>query len=139
MRYSENYVRECEETEAYAARLMGRDLTEREKNAIWGAGTLTWLEMRVQVPMRLADDADTIALVLTDAADDLESRLVEMVAGLAGMLGTLLGRSLTAEERHQLGQIPTVIEVMRLGEDMAAAAPEAREAHLKQALSKFST
>jgi hypothetical protein len=134
MRYSENYTQVCDETEAQAARILGRPLTEREKQAIWGAGTLTWLEMRVQVPLRRAYIPEQVETVLDDAADDYEARLREMIAGLVGMLGTLLERNLSDDERQQLTRIPTVLAAMQLGEDLTAAEPHARETLLQERL-----
>jgi hypothetical protein len=134
MRYSENYTQVCDETESFAARILGRPLTEREKQAIWGAGTLTWLEMRVQVPLRRAHIPEQVEIVLDDAADDFEDRLHEMIGGLAGMLSALLQRDLTTGERQQLAYIPTVLAAMQLGEDLTAAESTTREALLKERL-----
>ena len=134
MRYSENYMQVCDETEAQAARILGRPLTEREKQGIWGAGTLTWLEMRVQVPLRRAYIPEQVETVLDDAADDFEDRLNEMIAGLGGMLGTLLERELSDDERQQLTRIPTVLAAMQIGEDLTAAESHAREALLQERL-----
>lgn len=134
MRYSENYTQVCDETEAQAVRILGRALTEREKQAIWGAGTLTWLEMRVQVPLRRAHIPEQVEIVLDDAADDFAERLTEMIAGLGGMLGTLLERELSDAERQQLTRIPTVLAAMQLGEDLTAAEPQARESLLQERL-----
>jgi hypothetical protein len=134
MRYSENYTQVCDETEEQAARILGRPLTEREKQGIWGAGTLTWLEMRVQVPLRRAYIPEQVETVLDDAADDYEDRLTEMIAGLAGMLGTLLERDLSEAERQQLTRIPTVLAAMQLGEDLTAADAPDRESLLQERL-----
>lgn len=134
MRYSENYAQVCGETEAQAALILGRPLTEREKQGIWGAGTLTWLEMRVQVPLRRAYIPEQVETVLDDAAGDYEDRLSEMLAGLAGMLGVLLERELSADERQLLARIPTVLAAMQLGEDLTAAAAPSRENLLRERL-----
>lgn len=135
MRYSENYTQVCDETEAQAERILGRALTEREKQGIWGAGTLTWLEMRVQVPLRRAYIPEQVETVLDDAADDFAERLAEMIAGLSGMLGTLLERELSDDERQHLTRIPTVLLAMQIGEDLTAADPPIREALLQERLS----
>jgi hypothetical protein len=137
MRYSENYTQVCDETEAQAARILGRPLTEREKQAIWGAGTLTWLEMRVQVPLRRAHIPEQVETVLDDAAGDFEDRLNEMIAGLVGMLGALLERELSDDERQRLTRIPTVLLAMQIGEDLTTAEPQARESMLQERLSRL--
>lgn len=137
MKYSENYIRICDETEAEVVNLLGRALTAREQQAIWGAGTLTWLEMRVQVPMRLAQAPDEIPQILLSAAEDNESRLADMIGGLEGMLRALLGRELSEAERQQLDRLPTVIAVMQTGESLTAATPEEREALLQRLLSEL--
>lgn len=134
MRYSENYTHVCAETEAYAVHILGRLLTEREQQAIWGAGTLTWLEMRVQVPLRHAYIPEQVETVLDDAADDFAERLAEMIAGLGGMLGTLLEREISEAEQQQLARIPSVLAAMQIGEDLTAAEPQAREALLRERL-----
>jgi uncharacterized protein YnzC (UPF0291/DUF896 family) len=134
MRYSENYTQVCDETEAQAARILGRPLTEREKQGIWGSGTLTWLEMRVQVPLRRAYIPEQVETVLDDAADDFQERLTEMIAGLSGMLGTLLERELSEDERQQLTHIPTVLAAMQMGEDLTAAEAQDRESLLQERL-----
>ncbi len=137
MRYSENYTQVCTETEAEATRLLGRELTEREKQAIWGAGTLVWLEMRVQVPMRRAQVVEQIETTLDTAADDVDERRAELVRGLTGMLGMLLERELSVLEQQRLQHIPTVLTVMQFGEDIAAAEAPAREALLAELLDSF--
>lgn len=134
MRYSEHYVQVCTAAEAEAARLLGRVLTEREKQAIWGAGTLTWLEMRILVPMRRAQAAEQIETALDSAADELDERLEELLRGLFGMLGALLERDLSEGEHQQLNRIPSVLAAMQFGEDIAAADAPAREALLAQKL-----
>ncbi|MBZ0299579.1 MAG: hypothetical protein K8J31_07570 [Anaerolineae bacterium] len=134
MRYSENYTQICEATETLAAERVGRALTEREKQAIWHAGTLTWLEMRVQVPMRKAQVAEQVETILEVAADELDGRLEELIAELARMIGTLLERELSVDERQQLSAIPTVVAVLIMGEDLAAAESHEREALFAQLL-----
>jgi hypothetical protein len=133
-RYSENYTAVCAEVEARAAERLGRALTSQERQAIWGAGTLTWLEMRVQVPMQQARDAADLSALLISAAGDLDGRLTEMIDGLVGMLGTLLERDLTSEEQQRLKQLTNVIAVMQVGEEVAVAVPEVREAVLRDLL-----
>jgi hypothetical protein len=137
MRYSENYIQVCQATEAHAAGVLGRALTTREKQAIWGAGTLTWLEMVVQVPMRKAVVPEQVETILDSAAGEIEGRLAEMVEGLAGMLGALLERDLSTAERQHLDRIPTVIAVIQMGEDVADAEPAQRESLLEQLLEQL--
>lgn len=135
VRYSDNYIRVCNETETVAMRILERPLTERERKAIWEAGTLTWLEMRVQVPMQ--QNPENLESTLAAAADELENRLEEMIRGLAGMISTLLSRELSDEEHRQLVRIPDVLAVMQIGEDVSAADPERRETLLKKLLSEL--
>ena len=133
-RYSENYAAVCNEVENHAAERLGRPLTAQERQAIWGAGTLTWLEIRVQVPMQLIADAADLSALLIGAADDLDGRLAEMIDSLVGMLGALLERHLTPEEQQRLHQLTSVIAVMQVGEEVAIAVPEVREAVLRDLL-----
>ena len=136
-RYSENYIAVCHEVEASASDLLGRALTKREKLAIWGAGTLTWLEMRVQVPMQQAQSPDDLADLLVGAADDLDGRLPEMIESLDGMLVALLDRDLAAAERQQLQRLHDVVAVMQFGEEVAIAVPDVREAVLHDLLNRL--
>ena len=131
-RYSDQYIRVCNDTETTAIEILGRPLTAYERTAIWECGTLTWLEIRVQVPMQQTPHA--LEDILAEAADELDGRLAEMITGLAGMLGTLLDRELSADEQYRLSRIPNVLAVMQIGEDVAAAEPERREILLKQLL-----
>jgi len=134
-RYSDHYIQVCNATETQAIELLGRPLTERERAAIWEAGTLTWLEIRVQAPM-LAHP-DTLESTLAAAADDLDGRLAGMIESLAGLLSALLERPLTASERQQLDRIPDVLAAMQIGEDVTAAGPERRENLLRQMISEL--
>lgn len=136
IRYSDHYIRVCNDTETSAIEILGRPLTDHERTAIWECGTLTWLEMRVQVPMR--QNPQALEAILADAADELlQGRLAEMLNGLAGMLSALLERDLTVQERQQLERIPNALAVMQIGEDVTAAEPERREILLKQLLSEL--
>lgn len=130
--YSEHYIQVCNMTETQAIEILGRPLTERERSAIWEAGTLTWLEMRVQVPMH--QNPQALASTLAAAAYDLDGRLADMIDGLAGLLYALLERDLTITEQTQLARIPNVLAVMQIGEDLTAADPAQRESLLHQML-----
>lgn len=134
MRYSENYEQTCQETEDYAARLLGRVLSDEERRAIWGAGTLTWLEIQVQVPLRLARAPEDVEVLLLTAAAACDARLADLIEGLAGLLGALLERPLTGVERQQLGRLPSALAVMQLGEALTEAATADRESTLRQRL-----
>lgn len=134
-RYSDHYIQVCNATETQAIALLGRPLTERERTAIWQAGTLTWLELRVQVPM--LENPETLEATLAAAAEDLDGRLAEMIDSLAGLLHALLDRQLSAIERQQLGRIPDVLAAMQIGEDLADADPDRREILLRQMLSEL--
>lgn len=134
-RYSDYYIQACEATETQATAILGRALTERERSVIWEAGTLTWLEMRVQVPMQ--QNPQALESTLAVAADDLDGRLTDMIDGLMGLLQALLERDLTITERSQLTRIATVLAVMHIGEDLAAADPERRESLLRQTLERL--
>jgi hypothetical protein len=133
-RYSEHYTAVCNEVEAHAAERLGRALTAQERQAIWGAGTLTWLEIRVQLPMQQVQDAADLSALLLDAADDLNGRLAEMIDSLVGMLGALLERDLTPEEQQRLTLLTNVVAVMQVGEEVAIAVPDVREAVLRDLL-----
>ncbi len=136
-RYSEHYVAVCHEVEAHIAERLGRPLTAPEKHAIWGAGTLPWLEMRVQVPIQQVSNADDLSALLVNAAADLDGRLAEMIDSLDGMLCALLERDLSNQERQQLNQLSDVIAVMHVGEEVAIAVPDVREAVLRDLLSRL--
>jgi hypothetical protein len=96
---------------------------------------LTWLEIRVQVPM--IENPDALESTLAAAANDLDGRLTDMIESLDGLLQSLLDRRLSAEERQKLIRIPDVLAVMQIGEDLTAAEPDRREMLLRQMLSEL--
>jgi hypothetical protein len=126
-RYSEHYSQICEQIEALAAQRLGRPLTPQERPGIWEAGTLTWLEMNVEMPLHRAEGPDEVARLLARAVDELDGRRDEMIDSLAQMLVILLKRELSTAERQQLNRLPTVVTVMQLGEEVTIAVPEVRE------------
>ena len=134
-RYSDHYIQICNATETQATEILGRPLTAHERTAIWESATLTWLEIRVQVPM--LENPETLESTLAAAADDLDGRLADLVESLAGLLHALLDRRLSANERQQLDRIPDVLAVMQIGEDLTAADPDRRELLLRQMLSEL--
>jgi hypothetical protein len=115
---------------------LGRDLTERELNAILNAGSLNMLHPVTEY-IRSIKNPNAIESMLTRLAESFEGHLKSARALAIEQISIMIGREIDDEECAALERITLIGDVMDITDRINEATPPAREATFQQVIAEL--
>jgi hypothetical protein len=135
-RYSEAYKSYCEVVEKFAAEKIERALSDSEKKAIWNAGSIMQLEV-IEQHLSHAETAEQTITALARWSKPSELRFESDFKFVIETMERLLNRSLHDSEKSKIHSSRSVIDMMRLAEQMKEVKDIQRETVFQELLTEI--
>ena len=135
-KYSEGYKSYCEAVEKFTAEKIKRALSDSEKKAIWNAGSIMQLE-RIDQYLYYAENVEHTIATLAELSEPSELRFESDFNFVVESMEQLLGRKLLGSEKSKIHSSRSVINMMKLGEQMKDVENNQREKVFQELLAEI--